>query len=185
MRSMERIDKMRLYRQKILDFVLKNFNYFNYYIILDSDISGSIFLDGFFSSFDTDNWDAVFAQGITTLPFTTKFIIYDGYAFIGKDQEFNYKNNDLDELVNQNKYLNNNIIDSDWIQCKSGYNGMCIFKIDSILSCSYYNNQQFKCEHIDLFYSMHLNNKTKIYFNPSLIIFAGHQGKKRIESITK
>ena len=37
-------------------------------------------------------------------------------------------------------------------KCKSGFNGLIIYKMNSILNCSYDKNtkQDFKCEHIDL-----------------------------------
>jgi len=186
MRSNKRIDKMREYRQKILHRIIEKYHSFDYYIIMDSDISGSIYLDGFFSTFEKEDWDVVFANGLTTIPFFNKFFIYDGFAFIAKDQNYNYLDNDLNEFLNQNRKLNfNKIIDSEWIHCKSGFNGMAIFKINSLLTSSYYNdyNKSFKCEHIDLYYNMALNDKHKIFFNPSLLLFVGHQGKERIKLI--
>lgn len=185
MRSAKRTEKMRLYRQEILNHVHAHFQNFDYYCILDSDIPGGLYLPGFLSTFSGDmDWDAVFARGLTTLPFSTKLYLYDGYAFISGDHDFEYSTGNYDELHVQNKHLDTkNIIDADWIRSKSGFNGMAIFKIPSLYACNYYNDVQYKCEHIDLYYSMHKHQFDKIYFNPALIIFAGHQGQDRIKEI--
>lgn len=183
MRSYTRVNTLKQYRQALLHQAQTKYGHFDYYIITDSDISGGIYLDGFLSTFahDNDEWDAVFANGVTTVPFLHNSLLpYDGFAFIGSDQDYDYTATDLEEFRNQSKHLRTGrIVDAQWIQCKSGFNGMSIFKMASIRSASYMNGARtFKCEHIDLFFNMHHeHHKDRVFYNPALILFSGHQGK--------
>lgn len=179
--SQTRIDKMRSYRQKILDYVKTNYSDRDYYIIVDFDIPGAFYLDGFFSSFAREDFDMVFARGLTSFPFLLNQIqLYDGFAFIPENKSFDYKENDLNEMFLINKTLNHTKIGSPWILCKSGFNGMAIYTMKSIMDCSYYSkDEKFKCEHIDFHYDMNQKNHRRIYFNPSMVLFVGHQGPDR------
>jgi len=186
MRSQERIAKMRRFRERILQFVQQYFSAFDYYCVMDSDLSGGIYLEGFLSTFSDQypaSWDAVFARGVTTLPFSPDFYLYDGYAFTSRDHEYADSTNDAQEFLLQNQILGKEAVDAEWVACKSGFNGMIIFRMQSILSCSYFHDHApFRCEHIDLFYSMEQQRRhINIYFNPSLVMIAGQQGKTRLQ----
>ena len=179
MNSPARMDKMRTFRQKVLDHVKLYYSHYDYFIIVDFDLPGSFYLDGFFSCFCREDYDMVFGSGLTTFPFVG-YVNYDGLAFVAEHQSFDFKDTILNELIDMNRVLKNPKIGDDWIRCKSGFNGMAIYRMDSIKQCSYDNNlQKFKCEHIDLHHDMYMKKSDKIYYNPSLVLFAGHQGKER------
>lgn len=179
-RDADRMDKLRSYRQYLLDQVQQRYSDYDYYILIDFDLPGAFYLDGFFTSFENDDWDMQFARGITTYPMYTNFYLYDSFAFIAADQPFDYTDKLRKEMFAMNNILNNEPIGGNRIKCRSGFNGMAIYKIQSIIKCSYYNYfKKFKCEHIDLHHDMVTKGFDKIYFNPNMFLFAGHQGADR------
>lgn len=179
-RASKRIDMLRFFREHLLQRVQKEYSHYDYYIVIDFDLPGAFYLDGFFTSFEKDDWDMLFARGITTIPMFNQYYIYDSFAFIAENQSFDYVDNNKNEFFAMNKILNKIPIGGNRIKCRSGFNGIAIYKIQSIVKCSYYShNVKFKCEHIDLHHDMYKKGFDKIYFNPNMILFAGHQGPDR------
>lgn len=177
-RSNTRIDKMRNFRQKVLRHAQVNYSHYDYYIVVDFDIPGSFYLDGFFSSFHRNDFDMVCARGLTSWVFSGP-VMYDPLAYISEGQSFDYTDTHFKEVKQLHK-LDDVKIGAPWIPCRSGFNGLAIYKMSSILDCSYTKNaKKLKCEHIDLHYDMHQKKFQKIYFNPSMVLFVGHQGPER------
>jgi len=179
-RDAKRMDMLRFFREHLLQRVQKDYNDYDYYILIDFDLPGAFYLDGFFTSFENNDWDMLYARGITTIPMSNHYYIYDSFAFIAENQAFDYVDNNKNEFFAMNKILNKIPIGGSRIKCRSGFNGIAIYKIQSILKCSYYSHpKKFKCEHIDLHHDMYKKGFDKIYFNPNMILFAGHQGPDR------
>lgn len=183
--SKSRIDKMRMMREYMLNYVKKNFLDWDYSIVMDFDLEGSIFKDGFFTSFSYNNFDVIFGSGLTSFPFLLKnYMLYDSWAFLSEDDEINEINKEdiLKDFFHQNKILFKFPIDINLKKTKSGFNGFAIYNISSIKNSSYINNiSKSNCEHIDLHLHMIHNGYSNIYFNPCSILFVGQQGEKRIK----
>jgi hypothetical protein len=146
--------------------------------VIDFDIPGAFYLEGFFSSFHREDFDMVCARGLTSWPFSGP-VLYDSMAFISKDQSFDYIDTHFNE-TKQLHQLDEVKIGGPWIPCRSGFNGMAIYKMNSILPCSYTKNaKKFKCEHIDLHHDMYQKKFPNLYVNPSMVLFVGHQGPER------
>ena len=179
--STERMDKMRYMRNIVFDHVKKNFSDWDYYMVMDFDLCGSLFIDGLLSSFSYNSWDAMFSNGLTSYPFFSKFIIYDSFAYQSFDEKINNETNVIRKNLLMNEELENAQKNMNIQKCKSGFNGLIIYKMNSILNCSYDKNtkQDFKCEHIDLHQNMIDNNNTNIFYNPKMILFVGQQGLHR------
>jgi hypothetical protein len=187
-----RIDKMRFMRERMLRHVSKNYSHYDYYMIMDFDISGSLFIDGFFTTFHHNNWDMVFSNGLNSSPipfFHNKLYLYDILAYVPYDhKQIEYSKSNYQNIIDffrENKKLEINLKNLKWKEAKSGFNGLAIYKMKSVKNCSYLNNKKFYCEHIDIHNNMIENSYEKIYFNPSIIMFPGQQCEHRLKMISK
>ena len=178
----KRIQKMRFYREKLLRYTTKNFSDFDYYISYDFDLQGGLYLDGLITSFEKDNWDMIFARGLQSMPSITRkrLILYDSLPYISGSMDFHHKHSLKHMFDKFDKDLGKNKVGSKFVLCKSGFNGLAIYNMKSILDKSYMKSD-FYCEHIDLHYDMYTKGNNKIYYNPNMIMFAGQPGPDRIE----
>lgn len=186
--SSKRIHVMKTYRQKLLHYAKTHFiNSFDYYIVFDFDLPGAIYMDGFLSNFITQShpWDMVFARGLHAMPipFSNQLFVYDGLAFIGKNDSFHYKDSPLKEVIHFNQEVNQYSIGDAWVPVKSGFNGMAIYDFPKLKDCNYLSDT-FKCEHIALHHDMHQKGFSNIFYNPSFVIIVGQQGNSRFQYIT-
>jgi len=183
--SQSRIERMRVMRQYMLNHVKTHFRNWDYSIVMDFDLEGSIFKDGFFTSFAFENnFDVMFASGLTSFPcLLNHHMLYDAWAFLAEKDNLKdiNKENIIKDFLYQTDVLMKYPIDFELQKAKSGFNGLAIYKIDSIMDAAYVNTiSRSNCEHIDLHLHMIDNGFSNIYFNPSMILFAGQQGEKRI-----
>lgn len=192
--SDKRIDKMRFMRQKVLNHVQDNFSSWDYFCFMDFDLKGAIFKDGFFTSFASLEWDMVFAAGYCSTPILNHLMLYDGIAFLDQNEnELSMKSNDITkcflDTLRMNTKLNKFPLNHSLRKCLSGFNGMAIYKISSILQSSYQKDphslSSHSCEHLDLHLNMVKKGNNAIYFNPLMVLFAGHQGPERMQVLKK
>lgn len=178
----ERIEKMRHLREKLLIYCRNNFSHFDYYLTYDFDLQGGLYLDGLITSFSENNWDMIFARGLQSMPKITKkrLILYDSLPYIPMNMDFNHKNSLKFMFDKFDKDLGKVKAGSNFVRCKSGFNGLAIYKMKSVKDSSY-KKSNFYCEHIDLHYNMSINGYDKIYYNPNMIMFTGQPGPDRIE----
>ena len=178
----KRIQKMRHYREKLLKYSINNFSNFDYFLSYDFDLQGGLYLDGLITTFSEENWDMMFARGLQSLPEITRkrLILYDSLPYIPSNMDFNHKNSLQYMFRKFDNDLGHIKAGSKFVLCKSGFNGLAIYNMKSILNCSY-KNSDFYCEHVDLHYDMHKKGKDKIFYNPNMILFAGQPGPDRIE----
>ena len=177
--SKKRIDKMTYYRNFMLNFI-KNTKYhlYDYLLVYDFDIKGGIYLDGIATSFSNpDKWDMICANGLMATPHITGYntATYDSISYIGKNDNMNYRSHAFLEWVKMNRQVNSNI-GGKLIKVKSCFNGFAFYKMKSIINSNY--NSKYKCEHIGLHKEMIDNGYSKLFFNPSMIVFVGQQGPK-------
>lgn len=178
----KRIEKMRKYREKVLRYVTHHFYDFDYYLIYDFDLQGGIYLDGLITSFEKENWDMVFARGLQSMPKITnnRLILYDSLPYIPTNLSFTHDKSLRYMFRKFDNDLGKKKVGSDFVRCKSGFNGLAIYKMKSIVDKTY-TNTNFYCEHIDLNYDMYNKGFKNIFYNPNMILFAGQPGPDRIE----
>ena len=179
--SQGRIGKMRHYREKMLRYATENYNEYDYVMIYDFDISGIVYKDGLMTSFSSEkDWDMVFASGYHTFPkiISRKPSLYDGFAYISKDNDYDHKLS-VSQLDKQQNKLRQYKIGDDLVKCKSGFNGIAIYRMECLLESSYMNNTERYCEHIDLHEDMYNKGYREMYYNPSMVLFVGQSGPDR------
>ena len=178
--STSRMKKMAFYRNQYLDYTKKHFRDFDYLLVYDFDLDGGIYLDGLISNFDPRlNWDMVCSTGLVSVPQLNILLggeskpnMYDTIAFLDLNDNW-YKKS---EMRKEQILLNNKLkkIGSDLIPIRSGFNGMAIYKINSIKDTRY--DFKTRCEHIDLHKNMFEKGFSKIFLSPNLLLYLVPQG---------
>lgn len=170
--SYQRIKKMAYFRNKYLDYVKKNYKDYDYMMVIDIDIRGGVFKEGFQSCFADDDWDAIFAKGIKPFPFLFGSLnfVYDTLAFVDNKSHMLF---DMREALKiwfrlQNVY-NKKIGDSMEV-VRSAFNGAGIYRIKTIIDSDAKYDSITPCEHIDFHDSL---KSDKLYASPSFIINMG------------
>lgn len=180
-----RSHRMAFFRQRILSVVQSQYSDWDYFMMLDFDLSGAFFIDGFLTTFHRDDWDAVFANGIAYIPipfFHTVPFNYDCFAF--DDKSFQRKNA-INHFFVSNGILRPYFKKMKWYKAVSGFNGAMIYKISSLKNASYTPVHNLLCEHKYLHYSMKQNGYDRIFYNPAMILFAGQQCEPRLQMLLK
>jgi hypothetical protein len=183
--STTRIKKMRFMRQYVLDYIKQQFADWDYLAVMDFDLKGAIFEDGFFTTFSkmTGDFDMTFAAGYTTVPIFNSLLLYDGIAYQSvKKSNALQKGGDVIKCLYTQLTMNRDLLKFptplSTIKCKSGFNGIAIYAMNSVKDASYDKTDHI-CEHVDLHLDMIKNGKDKIYYNPIMILFVGQQGPTR------
>jgi hypothetical protein len=163
--SKNRIDNMIYYREQYMTYVKNNLSDYDYMMVIDFDLDGNQCMDGLFHTIALeDKWDAVFINGKISL-FGTFGILtaaYDALAFVSINDKVSRKSS---TYTITKKFIEQNINTNGYklIPVKSAFNGYGLYKIKSIINCSYNGNEA--CEHINLANCM-INNGCKLYINP-------------------
>ena len=175
-----RISKMRYYRETLLRYAVDKYYDYDYVMIYDFDISGVIYKDGVMTSFSSDKeWDMVFANGLQSLPMITfnTLKLYDHLPYLSDDMDYDHKLS-LSQLEKAHTKLGKYKIGDGLVKCKSGFNGMAIYRMECLLESTYMNTERY-CEHVDLHNDMYKKGYDKVYYNPSMVLFAGQVGDDR------
>lgn len=183
--SSSRSHRMAYFRQRILSTVQSEYQEWDYFMMLDFDLSGAFYIDGFLTTFHRDDWDAVFANGIAFIPLPFLHTVpfnYDCFAF--DDKTFQQKNQ-INHFFIANGILRPYVKKMEWYKAVSGFNGAMIYKISSLQNASYTPVDNLLCEHKYLHYSMQKNGYGRIFYNPAMILFAGQQCEPRLQMLLK
>ncbi len=169
--SNNRISKMSMFRNKYLDYVLQHFQDYDYMVVLDVDIRGGVYGDGYLTCFADDDWDAIFARGVKPFPFMFGKItmVYDALAFLDLKNPIEIKKNIFKSLF-QLQQVYNKKIGSDNVPVLSAFNGVAVYKIQKIIESSARYGFQSGCEHVDFHNSL---RSRKLYANPSFVVNMG------------
>lgn len=171
-----RIEKMVYLRNIYLNEIKKNYSNYDYSIIWDFDIIGSVYLDGIANSFgylkSEPNLDIVCAYGIYT--WGPIKIFYDTYAILEKGDVFDIKykrSHDIRKGLGLGlKYKRGN----EPISVNSCFSGFTIYKMKSLLSPQVYystsskEDNNLECEHVGL-HRRATNSGFNIKMNPNMI----------------
>ena len=181
MRSQERMKKMAFYRNRVLDYIKNNYNYFDCVAFMDYDIQGPINSDGVAHSFGSYNeWDSISAYGISSIALTLgSQFYYDSLAYKDIDNKYNLSENILD-IIPLSLSLRNYKIGDKSFKVKSGFCGLAFYKMYVFNDSRNINynpkDNNYICEHIILHNNMIENGYDKIFINPNMVLLPGAQG---------
>lgn len=166
-----RINKMQYLRNIYLEEVMKNYSNYDYMIVWDMDILGSVYLDGILNSFGyfgskKFKTDAMCANGIyrwMVLP-----LYYDTYAHRDKGDKFHISKKHIHDIDKGITVRYN--VGEDPVEVDSCFGGFTIYRINSILNThaqygtTSKDSGDVECEHV-------VFNKflDKVHVNPSMI----------------
>ena len=165
-----RIDKMSMLRNIYLQEIKKTYYDWDYVIMWDLDLIGSIYLDGVIHSFgyldENKLVDVVCAYGIYRWLYFKLF--YDTYALIEKDDNFHINNKLLHDIK---KRIEKSTMErgQEPQEVESCFSGFAIYRTSSLLGKDvFYDNSiddNIECEH----YRLKKKIKGKKVINPSMI----------------
>lgn len=169
-----RIEKMVYLRNIYLEEIKNNYSDYDYAIVWDFDIVGSVYLDGIQNSFGylkkDPNLDVMCSYGIYS--WGPMKLFYDTYATLEKGDNFhidNKKSHDLRKGIGMGLRYNRGDPPVRVISCFSGF---AIYRIQSILHPSVYydmtskEDNNLECEHVVLHKRM---KNSVIKMNPNMI----------------
>ena len=163
--SEERLSKMAIYREEYLKYVQKYLYDYDYMLVIDFDLDGNTNIYGLYDSLSKDDWGAIFSNGRNPVPGTLGFktITYDPMATLFMDEDYDIKKYYISEILI--KFLKMEYFGyyNHFLEVKSSFNGYGLYKIKSILGCSYIGNNN-ACEHINLSKCLYDKND-KMYIN--------------------
>ena len=170
----KRIEKMTHLRNIYLDYVKRYLSDYDFAIVWDMDIVGTVYLDGVANTIgyfthphsSIKNADAICAYGVYRWGWLTLY--YDTYAHIDKEDKFHI---DLKTVHDIKKGIGNQYTrGTEPIKVISCFSGFTIYRVSSLLANKTIYDMSppdnLECEHVRL--HRHLKN---IYLNPSMIHF--------------
>ena len=165
-----RIQKMVDLRNIYLNEIKKSYSDWDYAVMWDMDMIGSVYLDGVTNSFGylskNPDVDVVCAYGIYRWGMLTLF--YDTYALLHRGETFNIEMKTIHDLRKglwEAKYNRGD----EPVDVDSCFSGFAIYRISGLVDDSVYYDmsppENLECEHVRL----HIKMKGKKVVNPSMI----------------
>ena len=171
--SNNRIEKMANYRNIYLNYVKTELKV-DFVIMIDLDVH-NIDLDGISNSFGFEKpWDSINSNGRKLTPQNPLApYFYDTFAFRDIDD---FGPTTMQKIKQYQRKYKNLKKGEDFIQVHSGFNGLAIYRWDSIKNLNYRFEEneddivKFSCEHVTFHDDMRSNGQGNIYLNPSQIV---------------
>ena len=168
-----RIEKMCRLRNSIKETLVKTDFSPDYVICQDCDLASSISHDGMANSISYMNeWDAIFANGITNeflfnwyIPFVGYFY-YDSFAFV----------EDPENPIQGMKHRPVHGRGDPPFSVKSAFAGCAIYKYKMFMKYDYEERKRNMCEHVSFHRQMY-HDGYRLGVNPSLLLISGRQGE--------
>jgi hypothetical protein len=162
----KRITKMAMLRNVYMDRIEEAYSDWNYIMMWDLDIIGTVYSDGIatsFSEFESDpQIDAICGNGIHAHGFSNFY--YDTYAHEDLDENFHVRDklwHGLALNLWKAKYDRGDPLH----KCKSCFGGFTIYRMSSLHGIRYHPpGEALECEHV--LFNRQLKN---VYVNPSMI----------------
>jgi glycosyltransferase involved in cell wall biosynthesis len=173
-----RIKRMAFLRNVYLEHIQHYYNDFDYLCVMDLDLKGSLFTDGFLHSIHLlnnkkTNMDAIMGNGML-LREKDEFFYYDSFAHVEENEPIMWENAadkaQHDTFVHMHithRYSSQMVPD----KVTSAFGGIALYKIASILKRRYnYSAEYLCCEHSFFHESMH------VYVNPRFLFLIEKNG---------
>jgi len=183
--SQTRMKKMSYFRNRYLDYVKKNLSDYDYMFVIDMDLGdqGEYSDHGILHSLSFKDWDMISINGRTSLPGSYGMVTvpYDLLAYANTYSDLDNKNITTKGIrmihdINYTRYTDYLSKKTSLLKVASSFNGICIYKINSILNSSY--DYKTPCEHRDFHKKMIDNGFNKIFINPYFIGYFSIQGPR-------
>lgn len=183
--SEERLSKMAVYREQYLKYVQEYLFDYDYMLVVDFDLDGNTNIYGLFDSLSKDNWGAIFSNGKNPVPGTFGFgtIIYDPMATLFINEDYGIEKYDINKILIKFLQMQYYSYNNHFLEVKSSFNGYGLYKIKSILGCSYIGNNN-ACEHINLHKCL-FDKQNKLYINYFWEGFFNSQGDTFLNVLKK
>ena len=138
---------------------------------------------GILHSLSFKDWDMISINGRTSLPGSYGMVTvpYDLLAYANTYSDLDNKNITPKGIrmihdINYTRYTDYLSKKTSLLKVASSFNGICIYKINSILNSSY--DYKTPCEHRDFHKKMIDNGFNKIFINPYFIGYFSIQGPR-------
>lgn len=170
--SSQRIRRMAFLRNIYLKYVRDHWKDYDYFMVLDMDLFGTIFNDGIFHSLDMFATDpginGICCNGI--IQNERMFVYYDSFAYIPPNSSYIF--NTISDKVVHDTYVHTKITEKylhsiDLDRVFSAFGGLCIYRMEAVAH-EYiwygFSDTGFACEHS--FLNRHIPN---LFVNPRMI----------------
>lgn len=173
----DRIQKMAFLRNVYLKHVLHYYSNYDYLCILDMDLKGDLYLDGFYHSIqllERNSIDAVTCNGMLIQPGTDQYYYYDSFAHIERGDPILWENQTAKS--NHDRYVHTYIThkystDMKPDSVKSAFGGAALYKIKSLNKCMYdFSSTLFSCEH------SYFHKNLRVVVNPRFLFLISQNG---------
>lgn len=170
-----RIRKMATLRNIYLDHIQHYYNDFDYLCVMDMDLEGDLFLDGFFHGLGLLNppVDGIVCNGMIKTD-DDGFYYYDSFAYLEEhDTPFM---TDIAQKSEHDNYVHiymTHLYSTQMIpdRVQSAFGGCAIYNLKSMLKNRYdFSHTTFMCEHT------FFHQKKKIYVDPRMIFLISKNG---------
>lgn len=169
-----RIRKMATLRNIYMDHIKHYYKDFNYLCVMDMDLEGDLFIDGFFHALGLINpkIDGVACNGVITTE--DSFYYYDSFAYV-EEHDTPYMN-DIAQKSEHDNYVHINmtqLYSSQMVpdRVQSAFGGCAVYSLPSVVNNRYdFSPNAFMCEHT------YFHQGKKIYVDPRMIFLITKNG---------
>lgn len=172
-----RIQKMSFLRNIYLKHIQHYYSDYDYLCVMDMDLKGNLYLDGFLQSFfllsSSKNIDAIACNGVIQNS-EDHFYYYDSFAHIELGDPYVWENQTAKS--NHDKYVHTHITlkystKMNLDRVRSAFGGVVLYKMDKIKNASYdFSPNFFSCEH------SYFHKNLTIMVNPRFIFIISQNG---------
>lgn len=172
----ERISRMAFLRNVYMNHIRQYYPKFDYLCVLDLDLHGDLFIDGFLHSISLltqKNIDAVSCNGMIMRE-NGLFYYYDSFAFIDEHEPIMWEN--MTDKSNHDNWVHLHVTHRYTSQMmpdkvQSAFGGLTLYKLPVILNNVYGSSpHHFSCEH------SFFHNNINIWVNPRFIFLIEKNG---------
>jgi hypothetical protein len=172
-----RIKRMSFLRNVYMSHIQHYYKDFDFLCILDLDLKGSLFIDGFLHSVQllnqNKNMDAIMGNGML-MRNTDDFYYYDSFAHVDENEPIMWENaiekSDHDTFVHMHithRYSSQMIPD----RVTSAFGGIAIYRLSDIVDQKYnYSSDHLCCEH------SFFHKSIRVYVNPRFLFLIERNG---------
>ena len=137
-----------------------------------------------------DDWSCICANGRSPIPGTFGMLttMYDAMAFCNSKEDIEESKHGsrgmlcLFRKYMRLMYLSNHSSSSTYVPVLSAFNGLAIYKMKDVHGLLY--KEGYSCEHISLHEQL-VTSQKKIFIDRNLVLFAGHQGPRKLADFFK
>jgi hypothetical protein len=176
----KRIERMAFLRNVYLTHIKYYYKDFDFLCVMDMDLQGELFLDGYLQSIALLKNNKIRADGIAGNGMILRggeqdYYYYDSFAYIEEGEpiiwETTTDKSNHDQYVHM--YITNRYsyrMNPDRV--RSAFGGIALYRISSIMNAHYdFSSEYYSCEH------SYFHNKIQIWVNPRFLFLIERNGR--------